>query len=48
MKDLKKALAEDIKDMIHELPLFLWTVTPWILGLCAITWLSSHIQAVMG
>jgi hypothetical protein len=47
MQELKQALKEDLKEMCQELPLFLWHITPYIIGLCATAWVMNHVQVVM-
>ena len=47
MPEFKQALKEDLKEMLQELPWFLWHITPYVIGLCATNWALSHVQMVM-
>lgn len=47
MQEFKQVIKEDLKEILQELPLFLWHITPYILGLCATSWVLSHVQMVM-
>lgn len=42
------ALKEDIQDMKQELPMFLWSMTPWVVGLFVILAAQQYIQQLLG